>query len=1691
MATTSSGGTATSFSNTPQAQDDSFTSALINGLNSAITEDTQAVMYLDVMANDLGGNAKTLWSLDDGISDSVGTKTYAPADLLVQDDKGGIIDSTPDYSANGARIWITADGKVGYDSATLSTAFKASLQALSVGEVLKDSFTYAIRLGNGTLSWATAQVVFSGANDAVTLSTASISSGTVTEDAPLTTSSSASASPSGTLNTSGSIVFHDVDAHDHHSASFAPAAGNSTTLGSFVLAPVNEGTGTTNGNVNWSYTLNNAAAQYLAGGQIVTETYVVTINDGHGSVVTQNVTITIVGTNDAAVITGTSTAALTESNVAQSTGGTLSATDVDSSAAFVVQTNVDGNHGYGKFSIDAGGHWNYTMNNAHDEFVAGTTYTDSFTVTTADGTAQVVTVSILGSNDAAVITGTSTAALTESNVAQSTGGTLSATDVDSSAAFVVQTNVDGNHGYGKFSIDAGGHWNYTMNNAHDEFVAGTTYTDSFTVTTADGTAQVITVSILGTNDAAVITGTSTAALTESNVAQGTGGTLSATDVDSSAAFVVQTSVDGNHGYGKFSIDAGGHWNYTMNNAHDEFVAGTTYTDSFTVTTADGTAQVITVSILGTNDAPLIDAANTTASGAVSEGDDGSSRSTSGVIAYSDVDASDSHSFALQGTAATYGTASVDATTGEWHYTVHDSGAVDALGAGETLGDSFTVRVSDNHGGYVDQLVSVTITGTNDAPLIDAANTTANGAVSEGDDNSSRSTSGVIAYSDVDATDSHSFALQGTAATYGTASVDTTTGEWHYTVHDSGAVDALAAGETLGDSFTVRVSDNQGGFVDQLVSVTITGTNDAPLIDTANTTASGGVSEGDDGSSRSTSGVIAYSDVDASDSHSFALQGTAATYGTASVDATTGEWHYTVHDSGAVDALGAGETLGDSFTVRVSDNHGGFVDQLVSVTITGTNDAPLIDAANTTASGGVSEGDDNSSRSTSGVIAYSDVDASDSHSFTLHGTPATYGSASVDADGTWHYTVSDSGAVDALAAGETLGDSFTVRVSDNHGGFVDQLVSVTITGTNDAPLIDAANTTASGAVSEGDDGSSRSTSGVIAYSDVDATDSHSFALQGTAATYGTASVDTTTGEWHYTVHDSGAVDALAAGETLGDSFTVRVSDNQGGFVDQLVSVTITGTNDAPLIDTANTTASGGVSEGDDNSSRSTSGVIAYSDVDASDSHSFALQGTAATYGTASVDADGTWHYTVHDSGAVDALGAGEILGDSFTVRVSDNHGGFVDQLISVTITGTNDAPLIDAANTTASGGVSEGDDGSSSRSTSGVIAYSDVDATDSHSFALHGTPATYGSASVDADGTWHYTVHDSGAVDALAAGETLGDSFTVRVSDNHGGYVDQLVSVTITGTNDAPLIDAANTTASGGVSEGDDNSSRSTSGVIAYSDVDASDSHSFALQGTAAAYGTASVDTTTGEWHYTVHDSGAVDALGAGETLGDSFTVRVSDNHGGYVDQLVSVTITGTNDAPQIDAANTTASGGVSEGDDNSSRSTSGVIAYSDVDATDSHSFALQGTAAAYGTASVDADGTWHYTVHDSGAVDALGAGETLGDSFTVRVSDNHGGYVDQLVSVTITGTNDAPLIDAANTTANGAVSEGDDNSSRSTSGVIAYSDVDASDSHSFALQGTAATYGTASVDTTTGEWHYTVHDSGAVDALGAGETLGD
>src|SRR3546814_18281480 len=115
------------------------------------------------------------------------------------------------------------------------------------------------------------------------------------------------------------------------------------------------------------------------------------------------------------------------------------------------------------FRIDTAGTWTYVANSANDSLNTGDTVSDSFTVTSADGTTTTVKINITGSNDAAVLS-SATENLTETDSALSTSGTLSIRDVDSAQTFVAQSNVAGT--YGVFSIENARAWADFANNAN-------------------------------------------------------------------------------------------------------------------------------------------------------------------------------------------------------------------------------------------------------------------------------------------------------------------------------------------------------------------------------------------------------------------------------------------------------------------------------------------------------------------------------------------------------------------------------------------------------------------------------------------------------------------------------------------------------------------------------------------------------------------------------------------------------------------------------------------------------------------------------------------------------------------------------------------------------------------------------------------------------------------------------------------------------------------------------------------------------------------------------------------------------------------------------------------------------------------------------------------------------------------------
>jgi VCBS repeat-containing protein len=97
-----------------------------------------------------------------------------------------------------------------------------------------------------------------------------------------------------TENAEGTISFSDVETSDTHTSSFTAQPGY---FGTFSLDPLSESGGT--GSVDWHFTVNNSDIQFLSEGQSLTQVYQVNVSDNHGGTTEQDVTITIVGTNDA------------------------------------------------------------------------------------------------------------------------------------------------------------------------------------------------------------------------------------------------------------------------------------------------------------------------------------------------------------------------------------------------------------------------------------------------------------------------------------------------------------------------------------------------------------------------------------------------------------------------------------------------------------------------------------------------------------------------------------------------------------------------------------------------------------------------------------------------------------------------------------------------------------------------------------------------------------------------------------------------------------------------------------------------------------------------------------------------------------------------------------------------------------------------------------------------------------------------------------------------------------------------------------------------------------------------------------------------------------------------------------------------------------------------------------------------
>ena len=1285
----------------------------------------------------------------------------------------------------------------------------------------------------------------------------------------------------------------------------------------------------------------------------------------------------------------------------------------------------------------------------------GQTLTDTFTVTTVDGTQQLVTVTINGANDAAVISGVASGSVIEAggvnNGAPGTPtatGDLNASDVDNpnDAWTAVGTAAASVNGYGTYTLTAAGVWTYALNNSNAAVEAlnvGDTLTDSFTVTTVDGTAQVVTITINGANDAAVLTGVTSGAVVEGGgVANGAPGTPVATgnlnsidgDNPSDAWTAVGTATASTHGYGTYTVSAAGLWVYTLDNNNGAVQAlnvGQTLTDTFTVTTIDGTAQLVTITINGVNDTAVITGPVTgtvVEAGGVANAAPGTPTATGNLNSTDADNPNDAWTAVSSAAASASGFGSYTLTAdGVWAYTLNNSNpAVQALNVGDTLTDTFTVTTVDGTA----QLVTVTITGANDAAVISGATT---GSVIEEGGVGSGIPGVPVASGHLDANEVDNPPDDWTTVTtptpgdsgYGTYTL-TAAGVWTYALDNSNpTVQALSTGGTLTDTFTATTVDG----TPQVVTITIHGTDDAAVISgdfSGTVLEAGGVANGTPGIPTAT-GALNAADADSPPDWTPVVTLTPGDNGFGSYTLTAaGVWTYTLDDSNTtVQALNPDETLTDTFTATTVDGTA----QQITITIHGANDTAVITGPVTgtvTEAGGVANGTPGTPTAT-GDLTSTDVDnpndAWEPDGTLLRGDSG-FSTYTVTAAGVWTYMLDNSNpAVQALNVGDTLTDTLTAVTVDG----TTQVVTITINGANDAAAISGPVTgtvVEAGGVANGTPGTPTAT-GDLNSTDVDnPADSWNAVLAGatTANGYGTYALNAA-GVWTYTLNNSNAtVQALNAGQTLTDAFTAMTVDG----TTQVVTITIAGSNDAAAISgpaSASVTEAGGVANGTPGTPTAI-GDLNSTDVDNPNDLwqpiGTLLRGDSG-FSTYTLTAAGVWTYTLDDSNAaVQALNVGQTLTDTFTAFTVDGTA----QVVTITIHGANDAAVI-IGKTTGSvieaGGVANGTPGTPI--TTGDLNSTDVDnPNDAWTAASSSTASGFGSYTLTATGVWTYTLNNSNAtVQALNVGQTLTDTFTATTVDG----TSQLVTITINGANDAAAITGVangSVTEAGGVNNGTPGTPTAT-GNLNSADVD-NPNDVWAPIGTPlqSEFGSYTL-TAAGVWTYTLdNDNPAVQARNVGQTLTDTFTVTTIDG----TQQLVTITINGANDAAVITGpvTGTVLEAGEVNNNNLGTPTATGDLNSFDIDnPNDIWTAVAAGAASAggFGSYALTATGVWTYTLNNSNTtVQALNAGQTLTDTFTATTVDGTA----KVVTITINGSNDTPAAAADNNAADPVTESG-------------------------------------------------------------------
>ncbi|WP_141347249.1 VCBS domain-containing protein, partial [Vibrio inusitatus] len=961
-----------------------------------------------------------------------------------------------------------------------------------------------------------------------------------------------------------------------------------------------------------------------------------------------------------------------------------------------------------------------------------------------------------------------------------------------------------------------------------------------------------------------------------------GGRLQVVDPDHDQSYLQAEVINTAH-QGHFNISADGGWNYTIDNSLDEVQklgAGESFTETHTVHSLDGTAsQLLTVTVQGTNDAPIVSAQVQLAPG--SEDTDIQLSKADLLANATDIDHNDIGQLDVANLVADHGKI-VDNQDGT--FTFHP----DANYNGQV---NFSYDVTDAHGGITHTGANTTLTAVNDASSL--ASQFSSATVTE--DNISRPASHELAspWTNLDTIDVDSSAeanivqievngvihqvpadfalsLQGSHGSFVTTHSTDGHNKWRYVADNNHSeIQGLKDGQSLTDSMTLITAD--GTRIP--ITATIRGTDDHVIIDTpAATTATQGTAVED--SKTTISGTLQAHDLDTDDTVHFEAQNSVGAYGTLSVN-RDGSWHYDLDPSKANQLRGS-DNKAEGFDVVAISSDGSKATQHIQVNVQGTEDAAIITGDDKDS---ITE-DQNVGHSSahpvavSGTLSVTDPDAGQDHfQWSQLGEKAIHdpfhGQLHITAQGNWGYEVANS-ALQYLHEGDVEHVVYQVRSADG----TTHDITITVHGTNDAPLL----TAQTHSVTE---------DGMSLKGQMQATDQD----YNTHLSYGIANqVDglTFNADGSYTFDPShSSYQHLGAGQDQTITIPVTVTDEQNASSTENLTIVVHGTDDLAKVtvadlDITETEAIGSGYIGAHH--QAVRGNFQISDIDSSNSHfDFDVYHGSHDYGALTVWQDGSYEFKLNSASQnhryqklVESLKPGETLTDTFNVTTSD--GQVLP--VKITINGEQDtAIIVDAMPQSSPSTQSVQEDHNITFYPNMLHAGGRLDVLD-HDHGESGlqtqdiTTAHGGVFHIQQDGHWDYQIDNRGGiVQSLGAGESFEEKIVVSSLDGSGTHT---LTVTVFGTNDQPTLAVQQSTP--------------TTGKLTETDVDTQDTHSFSVVTSHGQFGDLTVDPDSGAYSYT--PNGTVAGMSyntATKTYHglDVFEVKVADNHGGEASKFIT------------------------------------------------------------------------------------------------------------------------------------------------------------------------------------------------------------